>query len=93
MKQKLTPEKAKSLGYRIISRKSPTIAARIDRTDWKEFMATKQPNGAAWVDCLGNDAGDHYRRCYSEDIITVPSSWIKKLGNSTHGPNKYMGAK
>jgi hypothetical protein len=71
-----TPTEAKAAGYRIISR-AFLMAARIDRPDWKE-------------QAHGNDSGDLYRRAYSKDVITVPASWIKKLGPSHEGPNEFI---
>jgi hypothetical protein len=69
-------DEAKKVGYRIVSR-AFRMAARIDCQDWKERMR-------------GNDCGDLYRRVYSKDVITVPVSWIKKLGPSHEGPNEFI---
>lgn len=79
-------KKAEKEGYFIVSRKH-RVASRIDREDWKEYMATKHApwdyeQGLAWVNALGKHAGDFYRRVYSTDNITVPSSWLKLMKNS-----------
>jgi len=65
-------ERLKKQGYRIISRKYGVVA-RIDRSDWKEYMASKHCNGMDWVEVLDrlNHAEDHYRRCYSNDKIEL----------------------
>lgn len=67
---------AKKVGYRIVSR-AYCMASRIDRPDWIEHQR-------------GNKCGDLYRRVYSRDVITVPPSWIKKLGPSHEGPNVFI---
>ena len=87
----MTPEQAKAAGYCITSRKHRE-ATRIDRADWKEHMASKQPDGIAWVDSMISIrcAADHYRRCYSKDTIVVPAAWIKKLPNSGDGPHEFL---
>lgn len=71
-----TSAEAKAVGYRIISR-AFCMASRIDRPDWREVQR-------------GNDSSDLYRRAYSKDVITVPASWIKKLGPSHEGPNVFI---
>lgn len=88
--EQMTPQYAKRSGYCIVSRRKPTHAARIDRKDWKEYMASRHPGGMEWVIILGKDAADVYRRCYSKDVIVVPSSWIKELPNSGNGPTVFM---
>lgn len=70
-----TPDYVKQ-GYRIVSRKYGTIA-RIDRDDWKEFMAQEHApwdieEGRKWVRTMGDrSAADHYRRVYSKDTIDL----------------------
>lgn len=60
-----------SQGYAIISRKFG-IAARIDREDWKERQARHHmPVDADW-----------YRRCVSEDRVTVSAALASLLPNS-----------
>ena len=54
------------------------IVSRIDRSDWKEYMAKKHSPwsieaGMEWVSFLGTNAEDHYRRCYSKDTIELGS--------------------
>lgn len=77
----LTIKQAKRAGYRVISRKHRE-AARIERDDWMEYMASQHPGGEKWVKAMGNSAPDHYRRCYSTDKIIVPHSWIGILPTS-----------
>ena len=85
-------------GYCITSRKW-RMASRIDRPDWKEYMAEKHApwnpkgDGMKWVNLLGNGAGDHYRRCYSKDNITVSESERTKLPKSQDGPNEFKEKK
>lgn len=90
-RNRFTLEQARDAGYVIVSRAHRT-AARIDREDWKSFMARKHgAGGKQWVECLGDrSAADHYRRVYSRDQIPVPDSWIKELGNSGNGPECFM---
>jgi len=73
----------RALGYCVTSRKFGLIS-RIDREDWKEYMASKHVsgNGMAWVKCLGEiGAEDHYRRCYSKDTLEIGSR-ARKLPKS-----------
>lgn len=93
----LTIHQAVSAGYVITSRRS-RHATRIDRRDWREYMAQKhapwdpEGDGMDWVKCLdngGSGAADHYRRCYSEDTIIVPVEWVGKMKNSGAGPREY----
>ena len=84
--------KAEKEGYYIVSRKHK-IASRIDRDDWKEYMAIKHApwdyeQGLEWVNALGKHAGDFYRRVYSKDTITIPSSWLKLMKNSNEAYSK-----
>jgi len=78
-------------GYCVISRKHRT-AARVDRADWREYMAQQhapwdpEGDGRAWVDGLdqgGHTAADGYRRVYSQDRITVPEEWLKSMPKSS----------
>lgn len=62
-------------GYRCTSN-TYRMVSRIDRPDWIEWMASQHApwsrvQGLAWVHGLGIGAGDHYRRCYSKDTLTV----------------------
>ena len=86
----ISAKDAKKAGYCIISRKSPTWAARIDREDWREHMASQHSNGMKWVLALGDMAADHYRRCFSKDVIVVHSGFIKLLPNSGNGPTEFV---
>ena len=88
--EQMTKQQAKRSGYCIVSRRKPTHAARIDRKDWKEHMASMHAGGMEWVRIMGKDAADFYRRCYSKDVIVVPSSWAKELPNSGNGPAVFV---
>ena len=63
-------------GYRITSRKYGLVS-RIDREDWKEYMAEQHApwdirEGRKWVNILGDrSAADHYRRVYSKDHLEL----------------------
>ena len=89
----ITAKSAKASGYCITSRRSPTLATRIDRKDWREHMGAQHARGMEWVKALGNQAADQYRRCFSKDTIVVPGSWIKLLPNSASGPSEFLSAK
>jgi hypothetical protein len=84
-----------AMGYRIISRRH-RMAARVDRPDWKQFMAQQiapwdpQGEGMAWVEHLGNDAADQYRRVYSRDQITVSATAMHQIPSSCHDPIGYV---
>ena len=89
----MTPEQAKASGYCITSR-SGRHATRIDRKNWREYMAARHcpwstAEGLEWVACLGKGAADQYRRVYSKDTIVVPESWLKILPNSGSGPSSW----
>lgn len=93
----LTLSQATILGYAITSRASGH-ATRLDRRDWREYMAQKHApwdpvkQGMDWVKSLdsnGHSAADHYRRVHSKDIITVPVAWMSSLKNSGQGPREY----
>lgn len=87
-------ETLKAKGYRYTSRKHK-IAARIDRPDWREYMAERaapwdaQGEGKRWVDGLGDRAADYYRRVYSKDKIETPILF-KGIPNSTHDSTGYI---
>lgn len=75
-------------GYRVTSNKHRMIS-RIDRDDWKEYMAKGhspwdwEGEGLKWVRILGDrSAADHYRRVYSRDTLTVSAAIIKAMPNS-----------
>jgi hypothetical protein len=75
-------------GYRIVSRKYGIIA-RIDRPDWKEFLAEEHApwdieEGRDWVAALGDRrAADYYRRVYSKDTIELGREAVAlKIPNS-----------
>ena len=88
----ISAKQAKAAGYCITSRRAPTWATRIDRKDWREYMASQHARGMEWVKGLGKDAADHYRRCFSKDTIVVHSGWVKLLPNSGQGPTEFLPA-
>ena len=73
-------------GYAVISRKH-NILARIDRPDWREYMALQHSpwdkglRGMDWVRCLGRSAVGHYMGCYSKDRITVTGAGDKVINS------------
>lgn len=72
-----------TLGYRRTSRKYGIIS-RVDRPDWKEFLARK--GMLIGPEREGNGA-DHYRACYSKDKITLePPSLALDVPTSGHDP-------
>lgn len=81
-------------GYRCTSRRH-CIVARVDRPDWREYMARKhspwdpEGEGMAWVNALGASAADHYRRCYTKDKIQLRTRF-KFFPGSSHDPIGYM---
>ena len=88
-KEKLIKEAAllRKQGYLRTSNKYCSLS-RIDREDWNIHMAISHSPwsldcGLRWVEVLGNDAEDHYRRCYSKDKITVSEELSKLVGSSS----------
>lgn len=84
-------------GYCVTSRKFG-IVSRIDRPDWKEYMAKQQrpwslKEGLEWVEALGEqDAEDFYRRCYSKDKLTIgkrKASFYPKSHTTITGFNNF----
>lgn len=68
--------KLKANGYCRVSRKHRMLA-RLDRPDWREHMARKHSpwsfeEGTQWASASG--MADHYRRCYSTDVIQLHES-------------------
>ena len=82
-----------SIGYRRISN-SGFILSRIDRSDWREYMAKSHApwdmlEGLKWVRCLEKQEGsaeDHYRRCHSKDNLKVTSDTYKEIPGSNFDP-------
>lgn len=74
-------------GYAITSR-AFCMATRIERPDWRENMAIRHApwslsEGLKWVSLLGGRAGDHYRRVYSKDKVTVHEDVRKYMPRSS----------
>lgn len=88
-------EKYMAKGYRKISNTYQRVA-RIDRLDWREYMATNhspwdpEGEGMNWVIGLGPSANDHYRRCHSRDFKSVSASVFKHIKGSGHDPVGYI---
>lgn len=87
MNNEALAQEAKSLidaGYRRISNRGK-IVSRIDRDDWRQFMAQQHSRSKEthrdWVISLGQRAEDHYLRCYSSDQLVLP----EKLYRMTPG--------
>lgn len=76
-------------GYRRVSKRFG-ILARIDREDWREFMAQKHApwdpagEGMGWASSDGME--DFYRRVHSKDTRTVSSAIARLVPTSTHDP-------
>jgi hypothetical protein len=75
-------------GYCRVSNKYRTVS-RIDRPDWKEYMAKQHcpwdvTEGMEWVELLARqgDAEDFYRRVYSRDKVTVSEETFYALPRS-----------
>lgn len=78
-----------ALGYRRVSNRHATVA-RVDRADWREVMAAGHPRGMEWVQLLGRDAPDHYRRCHSNDWLEgVPAPIFRLIPGSGGDPTEY----
>jgi hypothetical protein len=96
-KSELSAKRYMKQGYRRVSRKFCQLS-RIDREDWKEHMAKIHipwnfEKGMNWVKCLERQPGsaeDHYRRCYSEDIITVDKAISDKVKTSNWDSISYV---
>ena len=88
-----------SQGYRRTSGRHH-IVSRVDRPDWKEFMAASQApwdaergttDGMDWVRALGRNAADHYRRVYSKDKIEgVPFETFRLIPGSSGDDTGYV---
>lgn len=81
-------------GYAIVSRRH-RIAARIDRPDWKEYMAKQhcpwdEKEGLGWVKSLGYQAAaDYYRRVYSKDTLQIDFKSLQRFPPSDIGPTHF----
>lgn len=83
-----------SQGYYRVSRKGKVLS-RIDRKNWKEYMAKEYApwdikEGEKWVASLGQGAGDHYRRVYSNDKIVVSEEICNAVETSCHNCNIFL---
>lgn len=84
-----------AMGYRRTSNRH-CLVSRVDRPDWREHMAQKhapwdpEGQGVAWVKCLGKGAADHYRRCYSNDTMTVGPEVSRRIPGSIWDETGYV---
>lgn len=91
----LTIKQALEAGYCITSTRHRQ-ASRIDRPDWREYMAKQhspwdwEGDGMDWVNCLGNAAGDQYRRVYSNDHIQISSDFVNIFPKSSNTYIDYL---
>ena len=77
-------------GYRRISIRHKMIS-RIDREDWRDYMAQKLHRP---VESMTDDIwGDHYRRCFSKDVIVVDGDMIKQIPTSSQDRVGYINKK
>ncbi len=77
--------KFEALGYRRTSRKYGIIS-RVDRPDWKEFLARK---GMVIGPGREGNGADHYRACYSKDNIELGTEFAYlalEVPTSGHDP-------
>ena len=73
------------MGYRRISNSSTTVA-RVDRPDWQNVLID---HGLRLV-ADEMSAADHYRRCYSEDRVTLEPSVYKQVKGSCGDSTGYV---
>jgi hypothetical protein len=91
-------DKAKLLsdmGYRRVSNKY-CIVSRVDREDWKEYMAHRHApwdfdEGMRLVNMIGNaNAAGYYRRAISSDTLTVDNEVYKLMKSSNGDPTGFI---
>lgn len=93
----MTGEEATARGYRRVSNTYRTVA-RIDRADWLTVLAVHLMRAPAdFIVRAGPDRGevapgwaDHYRRCFSRDVITLPRKEFSKVPGSGWDPTGYV---
>lgn len=95
----MSAEELIARGYRRISNKYGAVA-RIDRPDWVEHMArvtrrapadfyTRNPDGT--LTTVSATWADHYRRCISEDVLTLdPPSEARAIPSSMESCTEFM---
>ena len=77
-------------GYRRTSRRHGMIS-RIDRPDWLEFLAKElRADIAQLKKAPAGQWEDHYRRCYSKDVITVPHTVALSVPGSSGDAAGYV---
>lgn len=80
-------------GYRATSNKYKMIS-RLDRVDWREYMAQKHApwdieEGFKWIDAMGSYAIEFYHRVYSRDTIERLPSDVFALIKKAPIPTSY----
>lgn len=82
-------------GYCRVSNNFRTLS-RIDRPDWREVLAVAHcawdPSGAGMQAAMSSRAGDSYRRCHSQDKVTLPRTAdhiFKMFPSSCDGPDHF----
>jgi hypothetical protein len=85
----MSAEQLIARGYRKVSN-AYGLVARIDREDWKSFLAEKLGLHAA--ELLEDPAhwAALYRSTYSEDVRTVSFETMKRIPTSDHDPVGYV---
>jgi hypothetical protein len=92
-----------SRGYRRVSCKYRMVA-RIDREDWREYLANRLQRTVAELCLVGKAGGgwqvgsdvtsmwrDHYRRCYSKDTIEgLHSDVFRQIPSSSYDECGYV---
>lgn len=88
MNNEALAKEAKALieaGYHRISN-TGRIVSRIDRDDWRQFMAQQHSRsekiGRDWGIALGRSAENHYRRCYSKDKLVLQEKLYRMIPGS-----------
>lgn len=97
-KVKFSKEKVAEMiaaGYCRVSNKFLNLS-RIDRPDWQWELAVRHapwdPTGDGMQWANSSRMGDHYRRCYSKDVISLPSDCreiFNMFPGSGEGPDQY----
>lgn len=96
-KTKITPEMIPALidsGYCRVS-SSHRRVARIDRESWRDILALRHshhdPAGEGMARAYDSRAGDTYRRCHSNDVLTIDEPYLFKMfPGSGDGPDYYL---
>lgn len=82
----MTADELARKGYRRVSNKFGMVA-RIDRSDWLEIMIEAHSN---WKETEHSMIADYYRRCVTQDVLTVPLEVSRWVPSSTNDPVGYV---